>query len=283
MIRKTYKKVWGIMAGLRSVTVGTQNLSETINLFHNILGLNYEEQSSKNAVRFGDADLSPGTRIHFIEVPNYTAETNQVLSIGLRTPTDSGLVEYQEILESHDIEHGEIIEMNNHKHFEFKDDNGQFIDIYSNEHNSGVPLGMPSENSAVNPLHQVQGLGPVIIQVNELLLTTSILSQVFGLEHFAEYAPTTDVDFKVQVFRLGEGGLGGELHIFEAAENIPLPEYGAVDQIEISIDSKEQYRKALQQLESIGIPYQTLKQNDSESLRITENSGLSFTFTHEKA
>ena len=40
------------------------------------------------------------------------------------------------------------------------------------------------------------------------------------------------------------------------AENIPLPEYGAVDQIEISIDSKEQYRKALQQLESIGIPYQ---------------------------
>ena len=283
MIRKTYKKVWDNMAGLRSVTVGTQNLSESINLFHNILGLNYEEQSSKNAVRFGDADLSPGTRIHFIEVPNYSAEANQVLSIGLRTPTDSGLKEYQEILDDKDIKYGDVIEMNNHKHFEFKDNNGQFIDIYSNEQNSGVPLGMPVENSTVNPLHQIQGLGPVIVQVNELLLTTSILSQVFGLEHFAEYTPTEDADFKVQVFRLGEGGLGGELHIFEAEEPISLPEYGAVDQIEISIDSKAQYRNALQQLESIGIPYQTLKQDDSESLRITETSGLSFIFTYEKA
>lgn len=271
------------MAGLRSVTVGTQNLEQTIHLFHNILGLNYEKQGSKNAVRFGDADLSPGTRVHFIEVPNYTTEANHVLSIGLRTPTDLGLEEYQSILSQNEIQFGEVIEMNDHKHFEFKDGNGQFFDIYSNERNSGVPLGMPTDDSTVNPLHQIQGLGPVIVQVNEVLLTASILSKVFGLDHFAEYTPTTDADFKVQVFRIGEGGLGGELHIFQAGEPIDMAEYGSVEQIEFSTDSKQAYRNAVQQLEIIGIPYQTLEQKDSESVRITENSGLSFILTLEKA
>ena len=55
--------------------------------------------ASKNqALRFGDADLSPGTRIHFVEVPNPEYENQHIASVGLRTPTDSGLDEYQTIL-----------------------------------------------------------------------------------------------------------------------------------------------------------------------------------------
>ena len=44
------------MSGLRSVTLGTSDLSKTNKLFKDILGLNV---ASKNqALRFGDADLS---------------------------------------------------------------------------------------------------------------------------------------------------------------------------------------------------------------------------------
>ena len=35
-------------------------------------------------------------------------------------------------------------------------------------------------------------------------------------------------------------------------------------------------------LDEIGVPYQTLEQDTSESLRITENSGISFIYTLEK-
>ena len=84
------------MSGLRSVTLGTSDLSKTNKLFKDILGLNV---ASKNqALRFGDADLSPGTRIHFVEVPNSEFENQHIASVGLRTPTDSGLDEYQTIL-----------------------------------------------------------------------------------------------------------------------------------------------------------------------------------------
>ena len=38
----------------------------------------------------------------------------------------------------------------------------------------------------------------------------------------------------------------------------------------------------MQKLDDIGIPYQTLNQGDAQSLRITENSGISFIYTLEK-
>lgn len=268
------------MSGLRSVTLGTSDLSKTNKLFKNILGLNV---ASKNqALRFGDADLSPGTRIHFVEVPNSEYENQHIASVGLRTPTDSGLDEYQTIFKDNQIQASEITELNGNKHFNFEDNNHQIFDIYSNEHNTGVGLGTPTFDSTVNPLHQIQGLGPIIIKVNELPVTASILKNVFNLTHYAEYESTEFPDQVVQVFQIGEGGLGGELHLYQPNEPIELKEKGIVEQIEFSANSVEAFNNAQKELDDIGIPYQTLNQGDAQSLRITENSGISFIYTLEK-
>lgn len=85
------------MSGLRSVTLGTSDLSKTKDLFENILGFN-SSKKGENALRFGDANLSPGTRIHFVEVPKSNYQNLHIDSVGLRTPSDSGLDEYQSIL-----------------------------------------------------------------------------------------------------------------------------------------------------------------------------------------
>ncbi|MEP9851913.1 VOC family protein [Staphylococcus aureus] len=267
------------MNGLRSVTTGTNNLEQTKTLFKDILGLNVADKGQ--ALRFGDAELNSGTRLHFVEIPNYINNHNHIENIGLRVPSDEGLDEYKSILESNRINHGGVTDLNGHKYFDFKDQNNQTFNIYSNEHNTGSPLGMPTFESTVNPLHQIQGLGPVILRVNELILTQSILSKVFGLTHFAEYLPTDDADFKVQVFRIGEGGLGGELHIYAAKEEVKMPQHGIVEQIEFATESKSQFQQALQQLEVIGIPYQTLDQEGERSLRISEKSGITFILTLE--
>lgn len=39
------------------------------------------------------------------------------------------------------------------------------------------------------------------------------------------------------------------------------------------------FNQAKSRLDEVEIPYQTLEQDDIESIRITENSGLSFIFT----
>ncbi|MGO2109722.1 MAG: VOC family protein, partial [Staphylococcus equorum] len=173
------------MNGLRSVTTGTNDLEKTKTLFKDILGLNVTNKGQ--ALRFGDAELNSGTRIHFVEIPNYINNNNHIDNIGLRVPSDEGLDEYKLVLDNHHINHGGITDLNGHQYFDFKDQNDQTFNIYSNEHNTGTPLGMPSFESTVNPLHQIQGLGPVLLKVNELILTQSILTKVFGLIHFAEY------------------------------------------------------------------------------------------------
>ncbi|HDJ6673166.1 TPA: VOC family protein, partial [Staphylococcus aureus] len=50
------------MCGLRSITLGTTNIEQTKHFMVDILGLNYEELL-ENSIRFGDADISPGTRL----------------------------------------------------------------------------------------------------------------------------------------------------------------------------------------------------------------------------
>ncbi|HAR4059598.1 TPA: VOC family protein, partial [Staphylococcus aureus M49253] len=42
------------------------------------------------------------------------------------------------------------------------------------------------------------------------------------------------------------------------------------------------FNQAKSRLDEVEIPYQTLEQDDIESIRITENSGLSFIFTLQK-
>ena len=219
------------MSGLRSVTLGTSDLSKTNKLFKDILGLNV---ASKNqALRFGDADLSPGTRIHFVEVPNPEYENQHIASVGLRTPTDSGLDEYQTILKENQIQASDVTELNGNKHFNFEDSNHQIFDIYSNEHNTGVGLGTPTFDSIVNPLHQIQGLGPIIIKVNELPVTASILKNVFNLTHYAEYESTEFPEQVIQVFQIGEGGLGGELHLYQPNEPIELKEKVSLNKLNL--------------------------------------------------
>ncbi len=49
-----------IMCGLRSITLGTTNIEQTKHSWLTYSGLNYEELL-ENSIRFGDADISPGT------------------------------------------------------------------------------------------------------------------------------------------------------------------------------------------------------------------------------
>ena len=102
------------MSGLRSVTLGTSDLSKTKDLFENILGFN-SSKKGENALRFGDANLSPGTRIHFVEVPKSNYQNLHIDSVGLRTPSDSGLDEYQSIFTNHQMSYSSITELNGNK------------------------------------------------------------------------------------------------------------------------------------------------------------------------
>jgi hypothetical protein len=47
-----------------------------------ILGLNVADKG--NALRFGDAELNSGTRIHFVEIPKYQNDDNHIERINIK-------------------------------------------------------------------------------------------------------------------------------------------------------------------------------------------------------
>ncbi|MQH13832.1 VOC family protein, partial [Escherichia coli] len=53
-------------------------------------------------------------------------------------------------------------------------------------------------------------------------------------------------------------------------------------QVEFETKDADFFNQAKSRLDEVEIPYQTLEQDDIESIRITENSGLSFIFTLQK-
>ncbi|NHM74711.1 MULTISPECIES: lactoylglutathione lyase [Staphylococcus] len=271
------------MSGIRSVTLATDNLNQTIELFHHTLGLNYKKHHG--AIQFGDGNISPGTRIQFVEIPQGLSEPYRHFdSIGLRTPSNEGLEHYADILNGADISFSEPSLLNGHAYFEFTDDTQQTFSIFSNEHNSGVGLGMPYEDSSVNPLHQIQGLGPIVIKTNELMVTFSMLTQVFGFTPLGEYTKDHD-DNKVVVLHLDEGGLGTEVHLYTPSSPIKFPEVGIVEQIEFTARDEQHLNTAIKQLELNELPYQQLKneQDKTRAIRINDVSGMSFILTLDES
>ncbi|MBH9580009.1 VOC family protein [Staphylococcus felis] len=266
------------MTGIRSVTLGTENIDKTIHLFHNIIGMRYVKRDT--TVQFGDVSLNPGTRLQFVKIPrSLTPNQSHFESIGLRTPSDQGLQEYKDIFEQNDITFSEITKMNGHAHFYIHDHHTQRVDIYSNEHNSGVLLGTPDDNSSVNPLHQVQGLGPVIVRTNEVLITITLLTKIFNFELYAEYQ--NHENQTVTVLQRGQGGFGSEVHLYQAKTPIQLSEYGIIEQLEFTATNIDEFQNAIAQLKQHDIPYQMLQntQKNTKTVRVSDTSGISFLLT----
>ncbi|EKU47507.1 glyoxalase [Staphylococcus massiliensis] len=266
------------MSGIRSITLGTTNIDQTIELFRDILGMNY--RSVNQNAQFGDAEFSPGTCIQFVEVPELQDSYQHYRSIGLRIPTDDGLEEYQALLDKSNISYSDVAHLNQNEHFGFNDSNHQYYDIYSNETNSGIPLGVPSDSSNVSPFHQITGLGPIILNTNEPIVTGSLLTQIFGFKPLAEYT-VEDGNKKVIVFTVGDGGLGGEVHVVEADEAMKLPEFGIFEQLEFTAPSQKAFETALEKLKLNEIPFQELKSEERQtrSIRVNDTSGIAFIFT----
>ncbi|MDN8834023.1 VOC family protein, partial [Staphylococcus aureus] len=51
-----------------------------------------------------------------------------------------------------------------------------------------------------------------------------------------------------------------------------MPEYGSVDQVEFETKDADFFNQSKSRLDEVEIPYQTLEQDDIESIRINENS-----------
>ncbi|MDJ1088417.1 VOC family protein [Macrococcus caseolyticus] len=247
--------------GLHHVTVITHDIQRFYTFYNKVLGLkllketeNIENTAMKN-LYFGDNKGNAGTLLSVIEVANplsikYT--TDEIYAYSLRVPTDYSLYVFKLRFDEMNIKYDTVIKLNGRHALPFYDCDGRCVYLISDEHNKGIPLGEPDDDSNVDAIHQILGLGPVLINVSEQLLTSSILTQVLDLKHTSSYQLAAHGN-GVQVFTSGDGGSGGEIHVVQGA--VSEKKHSAnIEQVGLSVTEEvlSEYKK---RLESINIPH----------------------------
>lgn len=266
------------MNGLRSVTLWTHNLLETESFYKNILGLNTLLNKETNILHIGDAHLAPGTRIIYKQYKGEDQEPDtHFYGVALRVPTDFALYEYKQQFDDHKVEYESVQQLNGKHMFRFYDNNGHSFYLISDEKNAGVPLGTAYDDGPISPLHQIQGIGPIMVKSPETQITGSLLKSIFELQLYAEYK-TID-DESAIVFKIGPGGNGGELHLIDYPHPLKSS-HPPVDRVAITIDNVEHFDKIVEHVKDIDMQHQIIQHEEGMiSLFIRDIIGMIYTIT----
>lgn len=268
------------MNGLRSVTLWTTNIEETESFYKDVLGLNTLLNKDTNILHVGDADLAPGTRLIFKQYQgeNQSLDTH-FYGIALRVPTDFALYEYKQQFDKYEVPYESVQQLNGKHMFKFYDNNGHAFHVISDELNSGVPLGTAYDNGPISPIHQIQGIGPVMIKSPETKATGSLLKNIFELQLLAEYKTIEDED--TLVFQIGAGGNGGEIHLVDHPEPI-LSLNPPIERVAFSIDDLEHFENIVNHVKEIEMEHHIIQHEAGLiSLFIRDITGIIITITYD--
>ncbi|MGK0554049.1 ring-cleaving dioxygenase [Macrococcus capreoli] len=211
------------LLGIHHVTAITSDAQKCYDFYHRVLGLKLVKKTvNQDAVDtyhlfFADNEGSPGTEITFFDfkdAPQNINGANEIFAFSLRVPTDYSLYYFKQRFDEMNVKYDAVIQINGKHALPFYDFDDRLIYLISDELNTGIPMGKPNANSPVDSVHQILGIGPVLLAVEHTLVTASVLTQVLNMERTGAYEHTHSLD-TVHVFSMAEGGNGGEVHVLK--------------------------------------------------------------------
>lgn len=274
--------------GLHHVTVATHDIQRFYNFYNKLLGLklimedmNIENEAMKH-LYFGDNNGNAGTLLSVLEVANpFTIEdcSDEIYAYSFRVPTDYSLYVFKLRFDAANVKYEAVIKINGKHALPFYDCDGRKVFLISDELNTGIPLGEPTPDSAVDPLHQILGLGPVFLKLSNVLVTSSFLTQVLNLSTTTKYVLPSFIN-EVHVLQTGLGGNGGEIHIipYERTENSNALN---IEQVAFTV-SREALASFKKKLEEVSIPHSKISDRKYyETIFIKDLSGIIFEISTE--
>ena len=120
----------------------------------------------------------------------------------------------------------------------------------------GVGPASPWERSPVPAEHQIRGLGPIVLTVQELSRTAFVLTEVMNMRRVRDYAAH---GAQIHVFEMGEArgerSPAAELHVLED-KDVPVARQGAggVHHVAFRTPDEVQYHAWTQRLNELRVP-----------------------------
>src|SRR4030081_2160864 len=243
------------LTGIHHLTAISAKPRENLAFYTGLLGMRLvkktvnQDDVSAYHLFYADGNANPGTDLTFFDFPAAPERrgTNSISRTGLRVAGEKSLGYWRDRLKKAGGHTGEIIEVDGRLTLPFEDGEGQRLVLVDD---GGAGPASPWEKSAVPTEHQIRGLGPIMLSVQDLSRTAAVLTGVMNMTRVRDYGYQ---DVAVHVFAMGKGGVAAELHVIEQKGPVARQGAGGVHHVAFRTPDDTQYEAWAQRLNELGV------------------------------
>jgi glyoxalase family protein len=243
------------LTGIHHLTAISAKPRENLRFYTGVLGMRLvkktvnQDDVSAYHLFYADGKANPGTDLTFFDFPAAPERrgTNSISRTGLRVSGEKSLSYWRDRLAKAGGQVGDVTEVDGRLTLPFEDSEGQRLVLVGD---SGVGEASPWEKSSVPAEHQIRGLGPINLSVQDLSRTAAVLTDVMNMTRVRDYAYE---DVPVHVFAMGEGGVAAELHVIEQKGPVARQGAGGVHHVAFRTPDDAQYEAWAQRLNELGV------------------------------
>jgi glyoxalase family protein len=245
------------LTGIHHLTAISAKPRENLAFYTGLLGMRLvkktvnQDDVSAYHLFYADGKANPGTDLTFFDFPAAPERrgSNSISRTGLRVAGERTLGFWRDRLKAAGGVTGDVVEVDGRLTLPFEDGEGQRLVLVDD---SGAGTSSPWEKSPVPAEHQIRGLGPIMLTVDDLSRIAFVLTEVMNMRPVRDY---TAHGAHLHVFAMGEGGPAAELHVIEQ-KDVPVARQGAggVHHVAFRTPDEAQYHGWTQRLNELGIP-----------------------------
>ena len=214
------------LGGLHHVTAVTGNAAANVTFYTQILGMRLvkktvnQDDVSAYHLFYADAAGNPGTELTFFDWPHTIPNLPGVGTVAATVFWVADLAAldwWQRRFSELGIAHAAIVERAGRLTLPFSDPEGQSLElVIPTSEEAGTTGGTAWERSPVPAEYQIRGLHAVRLTIAQNDPSARNLTGTLGFRKVGEYAlgaDTRGAARPVQIFQVGKGGLGSEVHL----------------------------------------------------------------------
>ena len=249
------------LTGIHHLTAVSADAPGNLNFYTKVLGMRLvkktvnQDDVSAYHLFYADGRANPGTDLTFFDFPAAPERrgTNSISRTGLRVAGEKTLGYWRDRLKKAGVATPDIVEVDGRLTLPFEDGEGQRLVLVDD---GGTGPASPWERSPVPAEHQIRGLGPIVLTVQELSRTAFVLTEVMNMRRVRDYAAH---GAQIHVFEMGEArgerSPAAELHVIED-KDVPVARQGAggVHHVAFRTPDEVQYHAWTQRLNELRVP-----------------------------
>jgi glyoxalase family protein len=243
------------LKGLHHVTAITSSAEKNYEFFTYVLGMRLVKKTvNQDDIQtyhlfFADDKGSAGTDMTFFDfpgIPKGSHGTNELYKTGFRVPTDEAIEYWVKRFDRLEVKHSGVKEIFGKKTLSFSDFDEQQYMLVSDEHNEGVPAGIPWQDGPIPLEYAITGLGPMHIRIEPFEGFKEVLEKAFEFKEI-------DSEGSLHLFEVGEGGNGGQLFVEKSTVLQPAQQgYGTVHHMAFRVADKQVLDQWIDRLHGLG-------------------------------